>query len=77
MTNTFKDIEKFGSACDQKPSPENYEMYLNLITEEYTELQQAVTDQDKLEQLDALIDILVVTMGAIRAAGWNGESAWN
>ena len=77
LTNPFSDIERFGSACDQKPSQDNYEMYLNLITEEYTELQEAVKDQDKLEQLDALIDILVVTMGAIRAAGWNGESAWN
>jgi len=31
---------------------------------------------DKVEQLDALVDILVVTMGAIRAAGWDGEAAW-
>lgn len=74
--NPFADIDVFGSACDQQPSPENYEMYLGLISEEYQELQEAVSDQDKVEQLDALIDILVVTMGAIRAAGWNGEGAW-
>ena len=29
-----------------------------------------------IEQLDALIDFLVVTMGAIRAGGFNGEGAW-
>jgi len=76
MTNPFADIERFGSACDQEPSKANYDMYLNLIKEEYEELQDAVASDDKLEQLDALVDILVVTMGAIRAAGWDGEGAW-
>ena len=76
MTNPFADIERFGSACDQEPNESNYKMYLNLIKEEYEELQEAVDTNDKVEQLDALIDILVVTMGAIRAAGWNGEAAW-
>lgn len=73
----FDDINKFGNACDQEPSPENYEMYLGLITEEYQELQEAVYLQDKVEQLDALIDILVVTIGAIRAAGMDGQGAWD
>ena len=76
MTNTFKDIDTFATACDQAPSVENYAMYLDLITEEYNELKDAIQDNDKVEQLDALVDILVVTMGAIRAAGWDGEAAW-
>jgi predicted HAD superfamily Cof-like phosphohydrolase len=76
MTNPFADIERFGSACDQEPNEKNYRMYLALIQEEYGELQDAVKAHDKVEQLDALIDILVVTMGAIRAAGWDGEAAW-
>ena len=76
MTNPFKDIETFGTACDQPPSVENYAMYLDLITEEYNELKDAIVANDKVEQLDALIDILVVTMGAVRAAGWDGEAAW-
>ena len=76
MTNTFKDIETFATACDQPPSEANYEMYLDLIDEEYIELQKALRTHDKVEQLDALVDILVVTMGAIRAAGWDGEAAW-
>ena len=76
MTNPFKDIDTFQTACDQEPSPENYEMYLGLIDEEYTELQDAIEANDTVEQLDALIDILVVTMGAIRAGGFNGEGAW-
>ena len=76
MTNPFKDIDTFHEACDQEPSPENYAMYLSLIKEEYDELVTAIFDDDKVEQLDALVDILVVTMGAIRAAGWDGEGAW-
>ena len=76
MTNPFKDIDTFQKACDQQPSLDNYAMYLDLITEEYEELKQALTDLNRVEQLDALIDILVVTMGAIRAAGWDGEGAW-
>jgi len=76
MTNTFKDTDTFATACDQPASPENYKMYLGLIDEEYEELLEAVVNKDKVEQLDALVDILVVTMGAIRAAGWDGEAAW-
>ena len=76
MTNPFADIERFGSACDQEPSKANYNMYLSLIEEEFNELIEAVQDNDRVEQLDALIDILVVTMGAIRAGGYDGEGAW-
>ena len=75
-TNVFKDIDTFATACDQPPSVSNYNMYLSLIDEEYEELLEAVVNQDRVEQLDALVDILVVTMGAIRAAGWDGEAAW-
>jgi predicted HAD superfamily Cof-like phosphohydrolase len=76
MTNVFEDVNKFGTACDQPASEENYDMYLSLIEEEYHELVEAVAADDKVEQLDALVDILVVTVGAIRAAGWDGEAAW-
>jgi len=76
MTNPFKDINTFQEACDQEPSEANYNMYLKLIEEEYEELSVAVAENNRVEQLDALVDILVVTMGAIRAAGWDGEGAW-
>jgi len=76
MTNPFKDIDTFHTACDQSPSIDNYAMYLDLITEEYNELKDAIVANDRVEQLDALVDILVVTMGAIRAGGFDGEGAW-
>ena len=66
------------NACDQCVTGDDaqYEMYRNLITEEYKELQEAVAAGDRTEQLDALIDILVVTIGAIHSAGFDGEGAW-
>ena len=76
MINPFQDIDTFHTACDQTPNSENYQMYLKLIDEEYVELQDALITENRLEQLDALIDILVVTMGAIRAGGFDGEGAW-
>ena len=76
MTNPFKHIDTFHKACDQEPSEANYNMYLNLIKEEFDELQEAVAANDRVEQLDALIDILVVTLGAVRTGGFDGEGAW-
>ena len=79
MTNPFKDQETFMTACDQQVnthSVSQYNMYLNLIDEEHTELKEAIHANDQVEQLDALIDILVVTIGAIHSAGFDGEGAW-
>ena len=79
MTNPFRDQEKFMKACDQKVdaySISQYKMYLNLIDEEHRELKEAVEANDLTEQLDALIDILVVTIGAIHSAGFDAEGAW-
>jgi predicted HAD superfamily Cof-like phosphohydrolase len=51
-------------------------MYLKLIEEETRELAVAIDNNDKVESLDALIDILVVTIGAIHSMGADGEGAW-
>ena len=79
MTNPFKDSDKFMTACEQSISGYNddqFKMYLTLITEEYTELQEAVAAGDPVETLDALTDILVVTIGAMNSMGADGEGAW-
>ena len=77
--NPFLDQYNFMQACDQHVTRNDaqYQMYLGLIAEEVQELNDAVVANDRVEQLDALIDILVVTIGAIQSAGFNGESAWN
>lgn len=74
--NPFRDQEKFMRACDQSVDVMNqsqYTMYKRLIEEEFRELQEA---HDMEAELDALIDILVVTIGAIHSAGFDGEAAW-
>jgi len=79
MTNPFRDQEKFMRACDQTAgefNQEQFNMYLGLIEEEYKELWEAVHNNDQLETLDALIDILVVTIGAVHSMGADAEGAW-
>lgn len=66
-------------ACDQTVDSFNqaqYNLYLDLIKEEVEELSLAIDNNDQVESLDALIDILVVTIGAIHSAGFDAEGAW-
>jgi len=77
--NPFKDQEKFMLACDQTVGEFNvnqFNLYTKLIEEEFKELGVAIEQTDQLETLDALIDILVVTIGAIHSMGADGEGAW-
>jgi len=77
--NPIKDQEKFMRACDQTVEGYNedqFKLYVKLIEEEVTELDEAIEANDRVEQLDALVDILVVTIGAIHSMGADGEGAW-
>lgn len=77
--NPFRDQEKFMKACDQSVNEFNvkqFDLYINLIKEELDELHTAIDNNDNIEVLDALIDILVVTIGAIHSAGYDAEGAW-
>ena len=57
-------------------NPQQFALYRDLIHEEQKELIEAVWQNNRVEQLDALIDILVVTIGAIHSMGADGEGAW-
>ena len=87
--NPFRDPEKFMRACDQSVDGSNqdqFKMYLRLIKEEFDELQVAqgidiatgdqVGPVDMVETLDALLDIVVVTIGAMHSAGMDAEGGW-
>ena len=79
MTNPFRDQEKFMRACDQTVGELNesqYKLYLDLMEEEWKELKVALASGDRVEQLDALLDFIVVTTGAIHSAGFDGEGGW-
>lgn len=81
MTTVFEDQTKFMVACDQSVdffNQKQLDLYVNLIREEVQELEQAISyPLDKVETLDALVDIMVVTIGAINSMGVSGQSAWN
>jgi len=77
--NPFRDQEKFMKACDQTVEGFNvdqFKLYVSLIDEEFKELNVAINNNDHVETLDALIDILVVTIGALHSLGADGEGAW-
>jgi len=80
MVNPFADQKLFMDACDQSTdstgNEAQYDLYRNLIAEEVQELTEAVEEEDRVEQLDALVDILVVTIGAIHSMGADAEGAW-
>jgi len=80
MTNVFRDQEKFMKACDQTTdnwNVEQFNLYVNLIEEEFNdELKAAIKACDNVEIVDALIDILVVTIGALHSMGADAEGAW-
>jgi predicted HAD superfamily Cof-like phosphohydrolase len=79
MTNPFRDQEKFMRASDQTVgefNKEQYKLYLDLMEEEWRELKVALLMEDRVEQLDALLDFIVVTIGAIHSMGADGEGGW-
>jgi len=79
MTNAFRDQEKFMKACDQTTDHYNHDqfyLYCKLIEEEVAELAEALKGGLQLETLDALTDILVVTIGAMHSLGSDAEGAW-
>jgi predicted HAD superfamily Cof-like phosphohydrolase len=76
MSNVFRDQEKFMRACGQsvgEPNQSQYTLYKSLITEEFNELQDA---DNLVDELDALIDLLVVVVGALHSGGYDAEGAW-
>jgi predicted HAD superfamily Cof-like phosphohydrolase len=77
--NPFRDQEKFMKASDQTVGDLNeaqYKLYLDLMEEEWKELQVALDNNDRVEQLDALLDFIVVTIGALHSGGFDSEGGW-
>ena len=77
--SAFDDQAKFMMACGQTVGQENFgqfELYLNLIQEELGELMEAVEDSDHVEVFDALLDIIVVCIGAGHSLGLPMQAGW-
>ena len=75
--NMALDVQVFQSACDQKPSEENATLYHKLINEEFNEFLEAYQNNDKVEQLDACMDLIWVTLGYCHMKGYDVRGAWN
>ena len=71
------DVLMFQNACDQKPCIENASLYRNLIAEEFNEFIAALNAKDEVEQLDACMDLIWVTLGFCHMKGYDVAGAWN
>lgn len=86
MSNFDKVLEfnkAFGVCTHTKPKTKIFdedkkliEYRLALIIEEVKELQDAIREKDFVETIDALTDILYVTLGAFTAIGINANEAF-
>jgi len=79
-TDVFKDSLRFMKAIDNttdKFNVDQFNLYFKMIKEEYKELRDAIDAGDQVEVLDAIVDILVVTIGAGHSMGADVEGAWN
>ena len=77
--NVFEDQARFMLACGQtvgERNPEQLDLYLKLIREEATELFDAVSLDNKEEIFDAILDIIVVCVGAGLSAGFPMKEGW-
>ena len=77
--NPFNDQARFMRACGQKVgnwNAEQFDLYLKLIREEATELLDAVAQDNKVEMFDAILDLIVVCIGAGHSAGFPMQAGW-
>lgn len=78
--SAFKDQAKFMLACGQtvgQDNPEQFKLYFKLINEEVNELLAATEDSDHVEVFDALLDIIVVCIGAGYSLGLPMQAGWD
>ncbi len=79
MVNVFADQAKFMRACGQTVggnNPQQFDLYVKLIREEATELFDAMALNNRPEIFDALLDLIVVTVGAGLSAGFPMAAGW-
>lgn len=78
--SVFHDQAYFMRACGQTTTEINMkqsDMYLELIKEEGEELAVALAECDVVEELDAIIDLLVVIIGYGLSRGFPMVEAWD
>lgn len=77
--SVFEEQAKFMLACGQtvgRNNDEQFALYMGLIMEETAELFDAISENNRAEIFDALLDIIVVCIGAGHSAGLPLEAGW-
>jgi phosphoribosyl-ATP pyrophosphohydrolase len=73
----FAQQKKFMTVCGQEPSASNEFLYYKLIKEEVAELVEAWDANDRVEIVDACIDIIYVVTGLMHSMGLNPQPFWD
>lgn len=78
--DTKNDVKKFMQACDQNEQgieSAQAKLYLNLIEEEFEELNKAFRDKDIVEIADACADLKWVIEGLENTLNLPAQEIWN
>lgn len=81
MDNLIKDQQEFMAEGQQEiytHSPEQSELYKNLVKEEFTEFIDSIEDKEPREnQIKECLDLIVVCLGWLLSQGINVFVAWS
>ena len=72
----YNDVTKFILACDQERTEANRHLYQKLIVEEFWEFMDGYKKADKIEELDACMDMIWVIRGYCHMRGFDVDGAW-
>jgi phosphoribosyl-ATP pyrophosphohydrolase len=75
--SVFADQKFFMDVSGQMPSREAEKLYYNLILEEFTELADAWNADDRVEIIDACIDLIYVITGLMHAMKLQPQEFWD
>lgn len=73
----FTDQKLFMDVCGQHPESKNELLYYNLIKEEMGELIDAWQSDNRVEMVDACIDIIYVVCGLMHSMGLDPQPFWD
>lgn len=76
MKNEISAVRTLMEASGQAPGEVTANLYYMLIQEERKELEAAYTARDEVEEFDACLDLIWVTIGYMLARGWPIMEGW-
>jgi predicted HAD superfamily Cof-like phosphohydrolase len=77
MSNMYIDVVTFIAACEQEKNEANRHLYQKLIVEEFWEFMNGYKKGDRVEELDACMDMIWVILGYCHMRGFDVNGAWH